>query len=328
MGAASNPMFDDAGRIGHAATRYKRALSLQPNYAEGYNNLAVALAAKGRLADAIVHYECALVLNPSHAGIHYNLAIALATQGRIAEAVARYQRALALKPDYADAHNNLGNLLESPAHYLKAIAIDPNHAEAHNNLGNMLRERGNFDEAMVHYERAIAIAPANAEAHLHRAEIKTFHSGEADLAALEALAGRDDVQASKPPSIHFALAKALEDCGDYGRAFEHLRKGNDWKRSQIHYDEPAVAGTFRRIAGERFQGESDPSSVPIFVLGMRVPAALWSSRYWPAIRKFTAPGNGRLCGIRPGAILPACRLWRTGKSGSSTSCRKTSSESA
>ncbi len=40
------------------------------------------------------------------------------------------------------------------------------------------------------------------------------------------------------------------------------------KRRQIHYDEPAAARNFRRITGERFQGESDPSSVPIFVLGM------------------------------------------------------------
>jgi tetratricopeptide (TPR) repeat protein len=229
-------LFDDAlrhqraGRIGHAVVRYKGALFLQPDCADG----------------------------------HYNLGVALATQGRIAEAVAHYQRALALKPDNADAHNNLGNLLGSMTHYKRAIAINPNHAEAHNNLGNMLREQGDFDEAMVHYNRAIAVAPANAEAHFHRAEIKTFHSEDSDLAALEALALRDNA----PAFIHFALGKALEDCGDFGRAFEHLRKGNDLKRRQIDYDEPAVARNFQRITGESFEGESDPSSVPIFVLGM------------------------------------------------------------
>jgi Flp pilus assembly protein TadD len=312
MGAASTLMFDDAlrhhraGRIGDAVARYKRALFLQPDHADGHNNLGVALAAqgriddaverymlalslkpdnaaahgnlgvalaaKGRLADAVTHYERALVLYPDHAGVHYNLGIALAAQGRIDEAVAHYQRALALKPDYADAHNNLGNLLGSMAHYLKAIAIDPNHAEAHNNLGNMFREQGQFDDAMAHYGRAISIAPAKAEAHFHRAEIKKFHQGDPNLAALEALAGNEDLPATKAPFIHFALAKALEDCRDYRRAFEHLRKGNDLKRSQIHYDEPAVARNFRRIAGERVfeqdKEEGDPSSVPIFVLGM------------------------------------------------------------
>jgi len=80
----------------------------------------------------------------------------------------------------------------------------------------MFREQGKFDDAMVHYGRAIAIAAAaaNAEAHYHRAEIKTLHHGDTDLAALEALTARDDLPDNNAPFIHFALAKALEDCGD------------------------------------------------------------------------------------------------------------------
>ncbi len=46
---------------------------------------------------------------------------------------------------------------------------------------------------MAHYRRAIAIRPDYAKAHFNRAEIKTFHRGDADLAALEALAGKDDL---------------------------------------------------------------------------------------------------------------------------------------
>jgi tetratricopeptide (TPR) repeat protein len=268
------------GRIDDAVARYRRALSLKPDNAAAHGNLGVALAAQGRIADAVPHYERALVLDPGHAGIHYNLGIALAAQGRIAEAAAHYRHAFALNANYAEAHNNLGNLLEAQdnsveamAHYERAIAINPRHAEAHNNLGNICREHGQFDDALAHYGRAIAIAPANAEAHFHRAEIRTFHPGDTSLVALEAMAGRDDLPANKAMFIHFALAKALEDCGDFGRAFEHLRKGNTIKRRQIHYDEPAVIRNFRRIAGERFQAveprrEGDPSSVPIFVLGM------------------------------------------------------------
>jgi tetratricopeptide (TPR) repeat protein len=263
------------GRIDDAVARYRRALSLRPDNAAAHGNLGVALAAQGRNADAVTHYGRALLLDPSQAGIHYNLGIALSAQGRIAEAVTHYQRAVTLDPNYADAHNNLGNLLEAQdnsveamTHYGRAIAINPRHAEAHNNVGNMFREHGKFDNALAHYGRAIAIAPANAEAHFHRAEIKTFHRGDTDLAVLEALAGKDDLPANKAPFVHFALAKALEDCGDYERAFEHLRRGNELKRSQIHYNEPAVARNFQRIKYDRCEGEGNPSSVPIFVLGM------------------------------------------------------------
>ena len=268
------------GRIDDAMARYRRAISLKPDSAHTHINLGAALASKGRLADAITHYERALVYQPGHAGAHYNLGIALGAQGSIGDAVSHYQRAVTIKPDYADAHNNLGVALaaqgkseDAAAHYRKALAANPSHAEAHNNLANIFREQGYFDKAMAHYDQAIAAEPDNAEAHYHRAEIKTFDAGNADLTALEALARRDDLRADRTPFVHFALAKALEDTGDFTRAFEHLRKGNRAKRRQIHYDEPAVVRNFQRITAEHFEAKSfeaksDPSAMPIFVLGM------------------------------------------------------------
>ena len=72
--------------------------------------------------------------------------------------------------------------------------------------------------------------------------------------------------------IHFALGKALEDVGDYRRAFEHLLQGNALKRREVNYDEAAYQQTFRLIADvfdasllDRFAGVGDPSPVPIFV---------------------------------------------------------------
>ncbi|HTX35687.1 MAG TPA: tetratricopeptide repeat protein [Bryobacteraceae bacterium] len=134
---------------------------------------------------------------------HHNPGIAIAAEGRMAEAIAHFEHALALNPD--DAH-------------------------AHSNLGTILKMEGRFDEAMAHFERALAIRPDYGEAHFHRSEIKSFHPGDADLAVLEALAARDDLSAAAALPVEFALAKALEDTGDYARAFEHLRKGNALKR--------------------------------------------------------------------------------------------------
>ncbi len=75
--------------------------------------------------------------------------------------------------------------------------------------------------------------------------------------------------------VHFALGKALEDVGDYGRAFEHFLKGNALKRREVHYDEAAeernlqlIADVFDSSLIERFAGVGDPSAVPIFIVGM------------------------------------------------------------
>jgi hypothetical protein len=221
-------------------------------------------------------------LSPGHADLHNNLGVALAEQGRIAEATVHYERALVLSPGYAAAHGNLGTALgeqgrtrEAAAHLARAIEIDPRQADAHNSLGNLCKDEGRFDDAMAHYARAIAIRPDHGEAYLNRSEIKRFQPGDAELAALEALARRDDLSVNKALHIHFALAKALEDTGDYACSFAHLRTGNALKRGQIRYDETRALRMLRRIAAafdgsllDRFLGAGDPSQVPVFVLGM------------------------------------------------------------
>ena len=270
------------GRIADAITHYHRALELNPGHANSHTNLGVALAEEGRMAEAITHYQRALQLNPRHGNAHNNLGIALVAQGRVAEAIPHYRRALELNPGDANAHNNLGvaliaegNTGEAMAHYRRALAINPDHAEALNNLGNAFKAEGSFRDALTHYGRAIAVRPHYPEPHFNRSEIKHFHRGDADLAALEALVESSKLSAGKKTYIHFALAKALDDTGDYIRAFEHLRTGNALKRGQIHYDEAALLTFFERTAAvfdgklfDHFRGSGDPSSTPVFVLGM------------------------------------------------------------
>jgi tetratricopeptide (TPR) repeat protein len=274
------------GRLEEAEARYRKALSLKPDYAEAHNNLAVALVGQGRVVEALPCYERAIALNiainPDRADLHYNLGIALASLGRLEDAAARYRHALALKPDYVEAHNNLGSVLAAQhnttgatVHFKQALAVNAGHFEAQNNLGNAFRDQGRLDEALSHYGRALEIRPASAQVHYNRAILKTFHRGDADLRVLEALASRADVPPDNALFIHYALAKALEESGDYERAFAHLRRGSDLKRARVPYDEPAALAFFKRIAAvfdtslfDRFRGEGDPSRVPVFVLGM------------------------------------------------------------
>ncbi|PWU09681.1 MAG: hypothetical protein C5B51_05800 [Terriglobia bacterium] len=270
------------GRNDEAIAHYERALLLKPDYAEAHNNLGLGFAAEGRNDEAVAHYERAVILKPDYADAHYNLGVALAALGRNDEAIAHYEQALHFRPYYAEAHNNLGILLAASgqsdsavAHYQHALAVKPHFAEAHNNLGNVLKSLGQLGTALAHYGRAIALRPAYAEAHYGRAGIKKFRQGDSDLAALEALANGNVLPANKMGLVHFALAKALEDCGDYRRAFEHLHKGNGLKRTRIDYNEATTLKLFQHHSEvfqgslfERFGGEGDPSSVPIFVVGM------------------------------------------------------------
>ncbi len=122
----------------------------------------------------------------------------------------------------------------------------------------------------------MALQPDLTEVYLNRGELKTYRPGDADLAELERLAADPPRFApAKMLPVHFALGKALEDIGDYPRAFEQWLRGNAIQRHEMPYDEEDSRQTFRRLIdqfGPRLLDPvgqvGDPSPAPIFIIGM------------------------------------------------------------
>ena len=143
-------------------------------------------------------------------------------------------------------------------------------------MGSIFRQQGDYDQALAHFNQAIAIDPNYAEAHFDRAAMKTFGPDDPDLARLEAIAADPRrLPPGKMTYVHFALGKALEDLGQHDRAFEQWLAGNALKRRQFRYDEAIVEQNFRLTRElfdaplrTRFAGSGDPSSLPIFIVGM------------------------------------------------------------
>ena len=65
----------------------------------------------GRVQEGIDEYQQALRLNPNYAEAYYNLGLALADAGQLELAIQNYRQALRLRPNNAEARNNLGNAL-------------------------------------------------------------------------------------------------------------------------------------------------------------------------------------------------------------------------
>src|ERR1043166_2217978 len=71
------------------------------------NNLGNAFRALGRPDDAASAYRQALALTPDFAEVHRNLAVVLMDLGRQDEAMQSYRQALIHKPDYARAWRDM-----------------------------------------------------------------------------------------------------------------------------------------------------------------------------------------------------------------------------
>lgn len=130
----------------------------------------------GRLDDAIRGYTRALALNPNIPDIYNNIGVALRAQGKLEAAIACYQRALAIKPDNAGVFSNLGNALRelgrleaAAASMQRALRIDPKSTEGLYNLGLVLRDMGEAEKAMSCFEAVLKAKPDHAECHFDRA---------------------------------------------------------------------------------------------------------------------------------------------------------------
>jgi tetratricopeptide (TPR) repeat protein len=271
------------GNFAAAAALCKRALALKPSLFQAHYNLGKILRKQGKFDEAAAWCRQAIALKPDHAEAYHNLADALTQQGKLDEAAVQFERALALKPSLFQSHNNLGNVLrqqgkidKAVARFEQAVALKPDHPDVHKSLGNVLKQQGDFDRALASFEQTLALDPNCAEAHYSRAQLKKFRPDDPDLAALESLAADPSrVPADKIPYLHFALGKALEDVGDYPRAFEQWILGNALRRPEINYDEATWQRFLRHTADvfdanllDRFRAAGDPSALPIFILGM------------------------------------------------------------
>jgi hypothetical protein len=107
-------------------------------------------------------------------------------------------------------------------------------------------------------------------------ESKRFVDGDPHLTLIEALA-RDMGSLSEEDQmhLHFALGKVYADLGQHERSFSHLIEGNALKRKQIVYDETAALAQLERMrelftaeAMRKGRGFGDPSTVPVFIIGM------------------------------------------------------------
>lgn len=147
-------------------------------------------------------------------------------------------------------------------------------AHAYSDKAVLLAQLGAIGEATIAFDAALRIAPTLADAWYNKANAVSHQRGDADVEAMERLLThpapfRDRLL------LHFALGKALADCGEVERAWDHWQKGNALKRATFHYDADATSARLASIAARPLDWSpcasaegSRLSEVPVFVVGM------------------------------------------------------------
>jgi len=102
--------LNERGKHKEAESELKKAISLNPKYANAHYNLAVIYISKGNLKEAEIELKTAIKLKSDFAIAHYNLGFILKDLGRLKEAESFNQKALAINPQFTDAYLSLSTM--------------------------------------------------------------------------------------------------------------------------------------------------------------------------------------------------------------------------
>ena len=211
-----------------AISLYRRAIEIDPKYADASLHLGMELVNQGQHEEALVQLRRALNLDPSSAETHTQLGIALAGSGQRDQAIAEYRRALELRPRYVVALNNLGAELgakqqtEEAIRYLEeAVEINPDYADARVNLGYMYAARGDYSAAVPQYIRALDVMPDSFAAHFNLGS--ALHQMGDSPRAVTSFVRALRINPSSAEG-HFSLGVALIAAGRKGTGLAHIRE--------------------------------------------------------------------------------------------------------
>lgn len=160
------------GDLFGAEKAYNKAIKINKNFGEAYNNLGNVMMDLKKYKDAEILYKKALHFFPNHTMILSNIGNALQHHGRNKEAVVWLNKAISIDSSYADAYHNLGNALrelkrldDSILSYNKAIKLKPDMAESYTNMGVVLNDLGRYEDAVDAHNNAIKIKPDHVESY-------------------------------------------------------------------------------------------------------------------------------------------------------------------
>jgi tetratricopeptide (TPR) repeat protein len=99
------------GDLERAVEAYRRAIEIEPRFAEAHANLGAVLARLGRYEEAVASDERALAINAKLTAARLNLGLAHYRAGALSAAVAAFQAVHAAEPSLLQARQLLGLVL-------------------------------------------------------------------------------------------------------------------------------------------------------------------------------------------------------------------------
>jgi len=158
--------------------------------------------------------------------------------------------------------------------YARSVELQPSNPEYLYNLAASKTAMGELDEAGTLFTRVIRLRPDDYGAWLNRSGLKTQTPESNHLEQLKYVKSQLRPEDPGQVQVCYALAKELEDLGQYDEAFAFLQEGSHQRRLAMQYDvrdDEAAMATIVRCFDEQLLSSARPtndSARPVFILGL------------------------------------------------------------
>jgi len=158
-----SPVPESEAGVG-ARSAAEKALAIDGSLAEAHTALAASHWSLLEFADAEREFRRALELNPNYANAHHWYGLFLSWDARPSEAISQLRRAVELDPLNMQYNTNLGQALGNAKQYdasveqlKKTLEMDPNYPQALGQLSREYFEMGKYDLWLESWKKSTAL---------------------------------------------------------------------------------------------------------------------------------------------------------------------------
>ena len=157
-----------SGQLNKCLSTVLKLIKIYPTEPFLFNLAGVVNASMHNYEKSIRSYKKALLLNSEYIEVYNNIGVAYKEWGKPDIALKYLKEAIRLNPSYSEAYNNIGNaqkdlsqLDEAIDNYSKAIELNPSYVDAMCNKGISLALQEKYEESLELYQNAMALSPEN-----------------------------------------------------------------------------------------------------------------------------------------------------------------------
>lgn len=271
------------GKLEEASNILRSIFEKSPEDVNVLRLLAELGKRRGHLKDSAELLRRAIMIHPDGDAARFDLLSILMLMHKHEEAMTiidnllkRHTENLQLMSMKANILMRLGENLNAISYFEKILTRDFDLLGVWMMYGHCLKSVGRLSDSINAYREALLLDPCSGDAWWSLANIKTFKFDLDDIKKMEDAINTKGRNIIDRASLHFALAKALEDNNQNPESsFNHYKIGNELRRSTIKYDRDffsEMCNKFIKFQSKEFfkkrEGQGFLAASPIFVLGM------------------------------------------------------------